>query len=118
MRLLRVDYRCAIFALLVLSTTTIATPTAFEARNIHAEVQQLRAQVRVPMLDAPPNVASFYVTLANALIKPAYLRNEFHDAATIFRDQVRCMFEPVDDLKTTNRSHLPNCLEQRRLSAY
>ena len=65
----------------------LASP--FDARYVKAEMQAARARVPISTLVAPPNVASYFVSLTNTLMKPAYLDDAFHDAALIFRDQVR-----------------------------
>ena len=65
----------------------LASP--LEARNVKAEMQAVRARVPVSKRAAQRNIASFFVSLTNKLVKPAYLDDAFHDAALIFRDQAR-----------------------------
>ena len=79
----------AFVALLALFSLIDCLPMPLEARNVKAEMQAARARVPVLTLVVPPNVASFFVSLTNTLVKPAYLDDAFHEAALIFRDQAR-----------------------------
>ena len=103
----------AIVLLLAIQSTNCASLTPLEAQNALAKLQQLRARAQASSLVTPPNVASFFVSITNTLISPAYIENDFNDAALIFRQQASSR-DPKCCLITALRWCKPTCQAPRR----
>ena len=63
--------------------------SSLEAQNVKAEMQAARARAPVSTPEAQLNIANFFVSLTNKILKSIFLADAFFDAARFFHGEAR-----------------------------